>query len=167
MKWLKQITAFVLLVLFSIPVLSPFVLQLQQLYVQHEMEEALEKKQLMIVRVHSTAVKWIHKNKECLIDGKMFDVKSSAAEGSSYVALTGLFDEHEKQIKEQISKQTRGLQNTQSKQIAKANKIVSASSNESGFEVFLSSIPTQQQLYHPCFYKEPYAGKLAPPPKLV
>jgi hypothetical protein len=164
MKLLKHIIAFLLLTLFLLPVVSSAVLQLQQLDVQHQMEEALEKEQLVTINISTASLQWVEKNKECLIDGELFDVKSVHSEGGN-TQLTGLFDVKEKAIKAQMSKQAEQEQNNQSKQIAKLLLMVVTPHNESRIEIYLPEVFISMQLYKASFYIAPFAGNLTPPPK--
>jgi hypothetical protein len=166
MKRLQPIIAFLLLTLFLVPVVSTFVLQLQQLYVQNQMEEALEKEQLVTLRIKTTSIQWVHKNKECFIDGELFDVKEIKQEGNEII-LTGLFDVQEKAITEAIAKQSKKENNNPSKQIIKLLLQVVIQVNESSNEILSSAAATNNQLYKPAFYLAPYHGIQTPPPKNI
>jgi hypothetical protein len=77
MKFIKYITAGVWLFALLLPLATPMLLQLKQHYVQWQMMEALEENELITFTVDAEAVQWIKKGKECIINGKMFDVKES------------------------------------------------------------------------------------------
>lgn len=164
MKLLKHITAFFLLALFLVPVVSSVVLQLQQLYVQHQMEEALEQQQLVSIKTNTASLQWVRKNKECLINGELFDVKDIKQTGDEMI-ITGLFDVNEKAIAEIITRQTNEEQHNQSKQIAKLLLLVATPANETSIHIFLPSVLTGKQHFKLSFYIAPFKGNLTPPPK--
>ena len=114
MQITRTITAICLLIGFSLPMLSPVLLQLKQLHVQHEMLEKLEKELLISVRVKASSVQWVKPNKECVLGTEMFDVKKIVVDGDELV-LTGLYDAKEKELKRMIRQQSE-QQSKQSKQ---------------------------------------------------
>lgn len=90
----KKIFAVLLTITVSVPVLiSVFFLANQQI-IRHRMFERLEEERSHTVTVPATSVNWIKKNKEILVGGKMFDVKSFRKEGDQYF-FSGLFDDDE------------------------------------------------------------------------
>jgi hypothetical protein len=65
------------------------------------MEEKLEKQYIQTIRVPVNEIQWYKKNKEIIISGKLFDIKSVTIKNQ--VALfKGIFDEKETIIKDQI-----------------------------------------------------------------
>jgi hypothetical protein len=165
MKLLKYITTFVLLSAFLLALIMPAVLQLQRRYVQWEMMEALEVKELITIIVDADSIQWIETGKECVVNGEMFDVKEIKVNGDQLL-LTGLFDQQEKAIKEHISNLTK-KQNA-SKQHAATVKLFSISAYtceniEVPTPVAVLVTPTFQlysQTYH-----TPILSIDAPPPR--
>lgn len=97
----KFIIALFLLITIGMPSLVFIYYQASQAYLRFEMEEELEKEKLQTVRVPAHKVVWYKKNKEIIVDGKLFDVKTQVyAEG--VVEFTGLFDEKETEIAQQL-----------------------------------------------------------------
>lgn len=94
----KHIAIVLLLAAFSIPLLMPTVWQLKQAHVQWQMREALEKQELIHIRIKTSDINWVKNKKECLINGEMFDVKHLQILNDE-TFLTGLYDKKEKQIK--------------------------------------------------------------------
>jgi hypothetical protein len=167
MKLLKYITISIWLTALLLPLITPVILQLQQRYVQWEMMEALEEKELITVSVSATAIHWLNKGKECLIDGNMFDVKNSKREGDQLI-LTGLYDEKEKQLEEQLLTHTKEQQKKQNHshavklllQIAAINKAVV-------FDYKLQQQPsTYTSFFKSTVYNSPFKGTTTPPPRL-
>jgi len=102
MSRLKQILAsLVLLLIVSIPCLLFVYYQSAQWYIRHEMEEKLENEQLQTIVIPVSDVKWYKENKEIIVEGKLFDVKSVAYH-DEMASFTGLYDHQETNIKAQL-----------------------------------------------------------------
>ena len=98
----KTITAAGLLIIISLPGILLLHYQLMQLHIRHQMEEKLEKQYIQTIRVPVNEIQWHKKNKEIIISGKLFDIKSVAIKNQ--VALfKGIFDEKETIIKDKIA----------------------------------------------------------------
>lgn len=97
------ITCIILLVVGSLPVAYPCILSAQKMFARWEMKKKLEREQLETIRVKASAVSWTFLKRECRIDGKMFDVKQVKEEGE-YLRLTGLYDDKETEIENNISR---------------------------------------------------------------
>jgi hypothetical protein len=166
MKLLKHISASLLLALLLLPLITQAVLQLNHLYVQWEMLEALEEKELITISVDADEVQWVHKGKECIINGEMFDVKESEQKNGQLL-LTGLFDKKEKEIKAAIAR----MANEQQKNSANGKWIKlfqSTSAPPSTPPVIQMISYTKANLYNnykSSFYTSPFSGVAAPPPK--
>ena len=78
---------------------------IEQKIIQHRMQEKLERGNLQIITVDAASVIWLKKNKELLVNGEPFDVKSIAISGNKLI-LSGLFDIREKELKKQLEKYT-------------------------------------------------------------
>ena len=100
-RFKKMITAAGLLIIISLPGLLLIHYQLMQLHIRHQMEEKLEKQFIQTVRVPVHEIEWYRKDKEIIIAGKLFDIKSVSIENQVAV-FEGLFDVKETSIKEQI-----------------------------------------------------------------
>ena len=75
---------------------------LKQKLIENDMEERLENASLQTFTVNPTQIQWVKENKEAVIDGKLFDVKSSITNGDK-VILTGLFDNDEDDLHKEFS----------------------------------------------------------------
>lgn len=98
-----HITCVFLLLVSLLPVAYPSILSLQKMFARWEMKEKLENEQLQTIRVKTSAVTWTFLKRECRIDGKMFDVKKIVEDGE-FLYLTGLYDEKETEIENDISR---------------------------------------------------------------
>lgn len=155
-----------MIALLLLPLVTPAILQLQQLYVQWEMLEALEEKELITVTMDAGEVQWVEKGKECIINGEMFDVKEWEQNGHQ-LTLTGLFDKKEKEIKAGIAYQTKEQKkNTTSGKWIKLFQL--NTTPPSSAQVAQIIVYTKADLYNnyrSSFYTPPFSGVAAPPPK--
>lgn len=98
----KILTAFLLL-LSALPVICTIVYLVKLEINAFAMEEKLEQASLQTVTVSCNQLVWVKKNKEVLINGKLFDVKSTFI-GNGNIRLTGLFDADEEKILQNMHK---------------------------------------------------------------
>lgn len=94
---IKKILAFVLLLIVATPIFFFTGFLVKQKLIQHEMKEKLECSFLQTINVNLTDIKWVKKNKEVIIDDRLFDVKSYTVENNKLV-LTGLYDDAEQKL---------------------------------------------------------------------
>ena len=163
MYFIRTITAACFLIGLCVPMLSPVILQLRQLYVQHEMLEKLEKEQLISIRVKAVNVQWVKPKKECVVGSEMFDVKKIVVDGDDLI-LTGLYDAKEKALKRTIRQQSE-QQSKQSNQTVQL--FASLALPVDAANVFSHSYRTGviKTLFRHSFYHSPSLGFLTPPPK--
>lgn len=102
-KSTRHIICTLLLVVSLLPIAYPTILSIQKMLARWEMKEKLENEQLQTIRVKASAITWTFLKRECRIDGKMFDVKQMVEEGE-FLRLTGLYDEKETEIENNISR---------------------------------------------------------------
>jgi hypothetical protein len=76
-----------------------------QQWIRWEKIEELENSKLIQVTVSRSSINWIKEEKELLIGGKLFDVKS-IIEKDGQIILTGLYDQEETAIINAINGQT-------------------------------------------------------------
>ena len=103
MRLARTITVLLLTGILTMPFLAYLFLQLKTSIARYEMEEKLEQFHLETITVPANAIKWHKKSKEIIIDGRLFDVKSYTIK-SNIAVFTGLFDEKETRIKQQLEK---------------------------------------------------------------
>ena len=145
--------------------LSPVLLQLKQLHVQHEMLEKLEKELLISVRVKASSVQWVKPNKECVLGTEMFDVKKIVVDGDELV-LTGLYDAKEKELKRMIRQQSE-QQSKQSKQTVQLFSALALPVEAANVFFYKPGTCVTNNLFRQSFYHSPFLGFLTPPPRSI
>ena len=98
----KKIVAFVFVIITLCPVIAFYTLSICKKIVQHQMEEKIERSLLQTIVAKKGSFTWIKMNKEILINGKMFDVKSYKTNVEE-TTFKGLYDEDEKKIVQDIN----------------------------------------------------------------
>ena len=98
----KKIVAFVFVIITLCPVIAFYTLSIFKKIVQHQMEEKMERSLLQTIVTKKGSFTWIKMNKEILINGKMFDVKSYKTNVEE-TTFKGLYDEDEKKIVQDIN----------------------------------------------------------------
>ena len=98
----KKILAFVMLLAVAAPLLFFAGFLLKQKLIENDMKEKLESTSLQTVAVNTGDIQWVKENKEAVIDGKLFDVKSSITKGDQLI-LTGLYDNDEDCLHKQFN----------------------------------------------------------------
>ena len=98
----KKILIIPLLALALMPALfaAYFVIHLR--IAQHEAKEKLEKSLLQTICIKQSDFSWVRKGKEIRIAGHLFDVKIIQEIGDGFI-ITGLYDEQEDQLHEQLN----------------------------------------------------------------
>ncbi|HYE53379.1 MAG TPA: hypothetical protein VD996_00995 [Chitinophagaceae bacterium] len=90
----KTITAVPIILLALLPCLYCAYFQVKEHLIWLEMEEKMERSNLQTVTVPVKDFRWYEENREIIVDGMMFDVKSIERKGNNYI-ITGLFDAEE------------------------------------------------------------------------
>ena len=97
----KKITAFGLLLLIAIPLFFSVGIIVKQKVLQYQRNERLDTEFLQTITVSAENLYWIKPQKEALLDGKLFDVKSFKTDGDQ-ISLTGFFDSKEDKLVQNI-----------------------------------------------------------------
>ena len=166
MFWFKHIATFFLLAALGIPILMPAVLHLKQSYVQWQMHEALEKQELLQIKIKTSDIKWIKNKKECVINGEMFDVKKLEVRNDETI-LTGLFDQKEKQIKKNLEDFAKNQQ--QSNKMQQWVKLFTVLFSTTDMVKTLPPLYAEVNLHYTfinSIYSSPFLGYTTPPPKI-
>ena len=100
-----KIRTFFLTVIALIPVLFVCCFLIQQQIIRHEMKEKLEQQSLHTITATAKDFHWMEEGKEIMVDGKMFDIHSYSQKNGTYF-FTGLFDEEETSLVQQLEKTT-------------------------------------------------------------
>ena len=88
--------------LLALPLLYVTGLQVKQVYIKHSLEERLEARLLKTLFIPTQDWRRIN-NREILIDGKLFDLKS-VTETTDGFLVSGVFDEEETAVVQQLDK---------------------------------------------------------------
>jgi hypothetical protein len=102
MKPLHTIAAFVLVLVLLLPLALPFMMRAKILAVQRGMQYKLGAESLHTLSIPLNRVVWVKPGKELRINNHLFDVKSMRIENNMAV-FSGLFDEEEKALYEQLA----------------------------------------------------------------
>lgn len=165
MKYFKTILTVFLLAAFSIPLLSPVALQVKQLYVQWQMLEALEKQELIHVRIKTADIEWIKDKKECWINGEMFDVKEMQVINDETL-LTGLYDKKEKEIKRSLKDMAKNQQQSgKLQQLVKLFSVMAANAENLNLPPLDCIDINNRNQFRNSIYTNPFLGYTSPPPK--
>ena len=97
---LKAISASILLIVLLCPLLMFVSIQLRQVCIREAMMERLERESQHTVKLEKLI--WYKKDKELLIEGRLFDVKSIQKCDDGKYLVKGLYDEEETELKKQI-----------------------------------------------------------------
>ena len=90
-----------LLLLAGMPLLFPVYTLLEKKIIEHSMRERLELESLQVISIDAASVVWLKKDKEVLINGEPFDIKTITRKGDKFI-ISGLFDAREKVLKQQL-----------------------------------------------------------------
>ena len=98
----KKILAFAMLLLVAAPLFLILGHLVKRELIYHQMMEKLENNSLHTISIRLADINWIKKNKEVMVDGKLFDVKSwKIIDGQA--KLVGLFDDEETKLEKEFS----------------------------------------------------------------
>jgi hypothetical protein len=98
----KKILAFATLLLVLAPLFFFTGYLVKQKMIQYQMQEQLEKTSLQTITVNKAEISWARKDKEVIINGELFDVKSYIVAGDKII-LTGLYDAAENELKKEFA----------------------------------------------------------------
>ncbi len=103
MKLTKKISFFILFIAVTAPLFLSAVFLAGRIVIQHEMKEKMEKENIITIDIPENNFRWHKKNREIIVNGKMFDVKSLVKVDNIY-QVSGLFDEQESILNEELKK---------------------------------------------------------------
>jgi len=99
----KHIISCFLLILAAMPLIYILFARVYQELIRHKMKERLEAQVLQTVTIPENEVLWVKDEKEILINGRMFDIRSTHSQSGVYV-FSGLFDNDETQLLKKLQK---------------------------------------------------------------
>ncbi len=97
MRLRKTIAGIPIILIVLLPCLYCLYFQVKHHLIRQEMREKLERDNLQTVIVPVKDFRWYEEDREIVVDGTMFDVKSIQQRGDNYI-ITGLFDEAETEL---------------------------------------------------------------------
>ena len=98
----KKILAASMLVSLTAPIFFLIAFFIQQQHIRHEMKEKLEYGSLQTIAIKKSEFEWFKKDKEIIIEGQLFDVKSIVI-NKNEIIVTGLFDADEDELEKVFS----------------------------------------------------------------
>jgi hypothetical protein len=98
----KYIASFFLVACIGLPGILFLFYKTKQAFIRHEMEEKLEKLHLQTIQIPVEKIVWYKTNKEIVVEGRLFDIKTLTIE-NGIASFTGLFDDKESDIKDLLS----------------------------------------------------------------
>lgn len=97
MRLPKTIAGIPVILLVLMPCIYCIWFQVEHHMIRVEMREKLERDNLQTITVPVKDFRWYEEDREILVDGVMFDVKTITQRGDNYI-ITGLFDEAETEL---------------------------------------------------------------------
>ena len=97
MPWTRHIAASILMIVILCPLLIYTTLSFHKHLVKWQMEERLEHAALKTISLKKDAFTWVKINKEIVVNGRLFDVKSYVNKDENII-FKGLYDDEEKEI---------------------------------------------------------------------
>lgn len=103
-RFTKNIVALVIILLLASPLVVSIFNLLQQKNLHSNIAARFKTEIIQTISIAKADLYWAKKNKEVIIDGKYFDVKSFIVTGDS-ISLTGFYDHHEDKLAKRMTKQ--------------------------------------------------------------
>lgn len=101
------------------------------------MEHQLESKMLLTITLAESDIHWFKENKEILINGRMFDVKTFKKNDIGKVVITGLFDEEETLLVNEVKKQRQNDTDNETKSLGQFFQLLQIAHYNISEEIFI------------------------------
>jgi len=88
-----------------LPVFYVVVFHLQKNAVQQQMQQQLKRGHLITLHLPAEKINWYKPDKEILVEGVLFDIESIVYH-NGMATITGLYDQEEKELDEELSRAT-------------------------------------------------------------
>ncbi|MEN9570785.1 MAG: hypothetical protein RL172_2016 [Bacteroidota bacterium] len=155
-----------LLALLASPLLCMLVYHIKLAVHTHQAEERMERAQLVTITLPARQLIWVKKNKEILLQGKMFDVKTLHLQNDTAI-ITGIYDTAEDIIKARILALKKSNNNNSSSPIYPAlvqlfSPAILTMHTSPGVPTFF--LVKQYSPAVPLFYSNPSLSIPTPPP---
>jgi hypothetical protein len=125
-KYFLHITCVMMLAITTLPVTIPAWMVFQKWLMSFEMKEKLETENLHRLELKKDEIKWYIQDRECIVNNKLFDIKSMSEE-NGFLIIEGIFDEEETEIENRLSRSAFPLDNERSELIFKFTHIIAES----------------------------------------
>lgn len=130
------------------------------------MKHRLEEKMLHSFTLHKKNIRWGRSEKELIIDGRYFDVKTMSKTSNGTVVVTGLYDEEETALNDQMTNTTKQNSQFGNRLIVQFFQLLYASSGSSLNDFTpLSSGSLHFPLFDEQVPASAFTGCLTPPPR--
>jgi hypothetical protein len=164
----KKILAFSMLLIVAVPLVFFIGFIVKERMIKKEMRDNLETSSLKTIIVNEAEVQWADENKEVIINGNLFDVKTYIiADGK--ITLTGLFDTDEVKLHSQLENfmQQKDSSNTPLNQMAFKFLFspLYINSEVASYQNTMQIISPQYLPFIENSLPENYLSKSGPPPK--
>jgi hypothetical protein len=164
---IKKISTLLFILLGFAPLLFIIFTGIRQQAIRHSMKHRLESKMLHTVTLAEQNVQWIKEGKEILINGKMFDVKKFEQIDNGKIIFTGLYDEEETLLVNQVKKNQQNDNNTGGRLLAQFFQLLQITYDNTSIETFTFSFSSNN--YFPGNEHRPTSQLitiLTPPPQV-
>ena len=164
---IKKITTLFFILLGIAPLLFIVFTEIKQQRIRHKMKERLESKMLHTVTLSENKVQWIKQGKEILINGRMFDIKRLEHSDNGKIIFTGLYDDDETLLVNQIKKQRQSDNNTGGRLLVQLFQLLQITHDNTPGETLIPSFSGNN--YFPGNESRPtsqFIAILTPPPQV-
>jgi hypothetical protein len=134
---IKKITILFFILPGIVPLLFIIFTLIKQQAIHRKMEQQLESKMLHTITLAESDIHWLKEGKEILINGRMFDVKTFKNIGIGKVVITGLFDEEETLLVNQVKKQHQNDTDNGTKSLAQFFQLLQITHHNTSEEIFI------------------------------
>jgi RNA processing factor Prp31 len=163
----KKLLTALMVLLSTFPLLITVAFIIQSQYIQHQMKEALEYRQLTKITLAAKDLKWHKKGKEIIVNRHFFDVKEIIVISAGLIEVTGLYDYQEQALHKEVEGYMHQQNKSGKRQASFIQWLVCLYDNCSSTINILSVKPIS--LTHFPFHKlllpETYLKIVSPPPK--
>jgi hypothetical protein len=163
---IKKISASLFTLIGFTPLLFVIYTSIKQQEIQHNMNRQLEIKMLHTITLAKNEVHWLKDGKEILINGRMFDIKSSQSAGNGKIIFTGLYDDEETALARKIRENQQSENNTGGKLLAQLFQILQATFNNAASEVFIPTLNNNHFPGNEQSLVSQYIIIISPPPQV-
>jgi hypothetical protein len=161
----KKLLTVALLLIVAVPVFFSVAFVIKQKLIQHQMQERLEQASLQNISVPLSELNWVKKDREALINGQLFDVKSFSISGNT-ITLKGLFDDGEDYLIAKLKNEVSQKKETGASSVQLKCIFLPLYTESSSFSIQSKLLTVTTHISHYCkFIPEGHLTSVVPPPK--